>query len=254
MVPVTSWPVARVASAGAVALALFLVPGFVGRPAGPAQAALLPIPSSPASPSGAIVVTGSGTVDVTPDLARVIVGVQTTAASAAQAAAANATAADKVRALLTRAGVASADIKSVSVQVWPRYDYRNGESILNGFVASHTLEVTVHDLRRIGAVIDAALAGGATTVQGISYDTNDHSAAAAQALGKAVKDAQAKARAMADAAGLKLGAVVSIVETQATPYPYPLMRDAAAAPGAATQVSPPNVHLTMSVTVGWAIG
>lgn len=253
MVPVTRWP-ARLAAAGAVALSLILVPSVLGGPTSPAQAAVVPAPSSPAAAPGTIVVGGFGTVAVTPDLARVIVGVQATASTAAQAAAANATAADKVRALLARAGVASADIKSISVQVWPRYDYRNGESILNGFMASHTLEITVHDLRRIGAVIDAAVAGGATTIQGISYDTNDHSAAAAQALTKAVKDAQVKARALADAAGVKLGAVLSITETQATPYPYPLMRDAVSAPGASTQVSPPNVQLTLSVTVGWAIG
>jgi uncharacterized protein len=252
MIPVTNWP-ARLVSAGAVALALILVPSVLGGPPSGAQAAVLPLPSAPAGPLGAILVSGAGTVAVTPDLARVIVGVQTTASTAAQAAAANATAAEKVRALLARAGVASADIKSISVQVWPRYDYRNGESILNGFQASHTLEVTVHDLRRIGAVIDAALAGGATTIQGISYDTTDHSAAAAQALQKAVQEAQVKARALAQAAGVKLGAVVSITENQATPYPYPMMRDAAA-PGAATQVSPPNVQLTLSVTVGWAIG
>jgi uncharacterized protein len=185
----------------------------------------------------------------------VIVSVQTTAASAAQAEADNATAADKVRSQVARIGIAAGDIKTLSLQVWPKYDYRTGQSVLNGFEASHTFQFTVHDLRRIGAVIDAAGAGGATAVQGISYDVNDRSAATAQALANAVKDAQAKARAMADAAGVRLGAVVSITDLQNTPYPFPVLRGAATPTVAGgTQVSPPDIQLTVSVTVGWTIG
>ncbi len=148
-----------------------------------------------------------------------------------------------------------ADVKTLSLQVWPRYDYRTGQSVLNGFEASNTFQFTVRDLRRIGAVTDAAVAGGATTVEGITYDTNDHTAAGAQALAKAVKDAQVKARAMADAAGIRLGSVVSITDLQNAPYPFPILR-AAAAPsaGGSTQVSPPDIQLTVSVTVGWTIG
>jgi len=256
MVPVKPSLGTRVALVGALGLALLAGGGLAAREmATPAHAAAIPIPGGPLAANAAIVVTGTGSVDVTPDLARVMVSVQTTAATATQAEADSASAADRVRANVVRAGVQASDIKTLSLQVWPRYDYRSGQSVLNGFEASHTLQVTVHDLRRIGAVIDAAVAGGATTVQGISYDLTDHSATSAQALAKAVKDAQIKARAMADAAGVRLGSVVSISDAQNGPYPFPLMR-AATAPsaGGTTQVSPPDIQLTVSVTVGWTIG
>ncbi|HEV3095631.1 MAG TPA: SIMPL domain-containing protein [Candidatus Dormibacteraeota bacterium] len=256
MVPVKLPFASRLLLVGLVTLGLLMVSAIVARwSAAPARAAVLPVQSPPLGTGAAITVTGTGTIDLTPDVARVTVSVQTTASTATQAEADNATAADKVRALVARAGVSATDIKTLSLQVWPRYDYRTGQSVLNGFEANHTFEFTIHDLARIGAVIDAAVAGGATTVQGISYDTNDHTAASAQALARAVKDAQVKARAMADAAGIRLGSVVSITDLQNAPYPFPILR-AAAAPsvGGATQVSPPDVQLTVSVQVGWAIG
>lgn len=245
----------RLTAAGALTLALLLVTALVARvaatPARAATEAALPAQT----PSAAIVVTGTATIDVTPDMARVIVNVQSTAGTAAAAESQNAAASDNVRGRVSGAGIAATDIKTLSVQVWPQYDYRNGQSVLTGFMANQTLQFTVHDLRRIGAVIDAAVAGGATSVQGITYDITDHTAASAQAVAKAVKDAQAKARAMADAAGIRLGSVVSMTDIETTPYPFPMMRAAmSSAPGAPTQVSPPDVQLTVTVTVGWTIG
>jgi len=254
MVPVKLPLASRLTLAGLLTLGLVLVSGAVARwSAAPARAAALPAQSPTVAATAAITVTGTGTIDVTPDVARVMVSVQTTASTAAQAEADNATAADRVRTLVVRAGVSATDIKTLSLQVWPRYDYRTGKSVLNGFEASQTLQFTIHDLTRIGRVIDAAVAGGATTVEGITYDTNDHTAASAQALARAVKDAQVKARAMADAAGIRLGSIVSITDLQNAAYPFPILRAAPTA-GTATQVSPPDVQLTVSVTVGWTIG
>lgn len=245
----------RLATAGVLTLGLLLASGLVARlDAAPVHAATLPVPINSGSPA-AIVVTGTGTIDVTPDLAHLTVAIQTSASTATDAEAQNATASDKVRSQLSHAGIAAADIKTLSVQVWPQYDYRSGQSVLTGFMASNVLQITIHDLRRIGAAIDAGIAGGATSVQGITYDVTDHSAASAQALARAVKDAQTKAEAMASAAGIRLGSVVSMTDNQPTSYPFPIIRAAVpAAAGAATQVSPPDVQLTVSVTVGWTIG
>lgn len=257
MVSVRSRRSIRLALAFGVTLLLLFTSTIVARlGAAPAHAAAQPVPTVPPAPSSpaAIIVTGTATIDVFPDIARVIVSVQTTANTAAQAEDQNASASNSVRARVGAAAVAAADIKTLGVQVWPQYDYRTGENILTGFMATQTLQFTVHDLRRIGAVIDAAVAGGATSVQGITYDVIDHTSASAQALAKAVNDAQAKAHAMADAAGIRLGSVVSMSDIETTPYPFPIIRGAVStAPGASTQVSPPDVQLTVSVTVGWTI-
>lgn len=246
----------RLCSAAAIGLALVVAGGVGGRTgAATAQAAALIRPTAPPGATAGIFVTGSATTDVVPDLARIILSIQTNAPTATQVGSQNAATTDAVKNQLLRAGVAADDIKTLGFQLWPQYDYRSGQSTLTGFMATHQLQVVVHDLRRIGAVIDAGVSGGASSVQGISYDTTDHTAATAQALAKAVKDAEVKAQAMADAAGVRLGAIVSINETQNAPYPYPVMR--AAAPSnqsGATQVSPPDIQMTVTVSVGWNIG
>ena len=58
---------------------------------------------------------------------------------------------------------------------------------------------------------------------------------------------------MATAAGISLGNVLSInASQQYAPYPFPMM-GAARAGSADTQIAPPNVQLTVSVIVSWAI-
>lgn len=246
----------RLAVAVAVSFMLLVLAGAAARlnATGAQAATAIPLPS-PVSPSpAAVIVTGTATIDVVPDIARLVVGIQTTAQTASQAESLNAAANDSAISHIERAGIGASDIKTLGVQVWPQYDWRSSPAVLTGFTATQTLQVTIHNLNRIGAVIDASVAGGATSVQGITYDINDHSAASAQALAKAVSDAQTKARAMANAAGIRLGAVVSISDIESTPYPFPILRAAAPSAGSSgTQVSPPDVQLTVSVTVGWSI-
>lgn len=254
MVSVMSRQALRLGVALVVSLMLVALAGVAARlnASGAQAASAIPV-TSPLAPA-AVTVTGTATLDVIPDIARLVVSIQTTGQTASEAESLDATAVDSVMSRIERAGIASSDIKTLGVQLWPQYDYRSSPPVLTGFTASQTLQVTIHDLRRIGAVIDAAVAGGATSVQGISYDISDRSAASAQALAKAVADAQTKARAMANAAGARLGSVVSISDIESTPYAFPIFRAAAASAGpSGTQVSPPDVQLTVSVTVGWSI-
>lgn len=251
MVSVTSKRVVRLGLAAVVALAMLLVAALSLRlnalPAGAAD------PTTSATAQAAVTVSGTATIDVVPDVARLILDIQTTGSTASQAESLNAQTTASVRNRVLASGIAGSDIKTLSVQVWPQYDYRTSPQVLTGFLATQTLQVTIHDLRRIGAVIDAGVAGGATGVGGITYDVSDHTAATEQALALAVKDAQGKARAMADAAGIRLGSVVSMTDIESNPYPFPVFAAAAPSAGAPTQVSPPNVQLRVSVTVGWTI-
>ncbi len=248
----------KLIGAGGLAIA-FLAGSALGPRSSPAQAGLpaQPLPTVAASTdNSSVIVTGTATVQVTPDLAHISVSVQTTASTATEAASDDAALVARVRNRVQQSGVRADDIKSISFGVWAQYDYRNGTQppLLTGFVANHTLELTVHDLSRIGQTIDTAVAGGATTVQGVSYDTSDRGGHEAAALAAAVKDARAKAQAMATAAGVSLGNVLSIsANQQYAPYPFPIMGAARAAGSADTQISPPNVQLSVSVTVSWAI-
>jgi uncharacterized protein YggE len=113
----------------------------------------------------------------------------------------------------------------------------------------------VRDLDKAGDVVDAATAKGATDVQGISFEFNDPVKAQNDARAAAVAAARTSAQAMASAANVTLGAVVSI--TDATP-PTPIFYGYGATKGAAavdtaTPIQPGTQDLSASVTVVFSI-
>ncbi|MCZ6758912.1 MAG: SIMPL domain-containing protein, partial [Gemmatimonadetes bacterium] len=97
----------------------------------------------------------------------------------------------------------------------PRYDnVRPGARRITGYVARTELAVSVRDLTRIGAVLDAALRGGATEITQISYRLNDATEAREEAYRKAVAEIRSNAATIAEAAGGRLGSIISIGTSQ----------------------------------------
>ncbi len=80
---------------------------------------------------------------------------------------------------------------------------------------------------------------------------SDANSGVQDALKQAVGNARDKAAVLANAAGAKLGDVVSITESSA-PYPIPYGVTEGAA-GVATPISPGPVQIQVSVTVVWAL-
>jgi uncharacterized protein YggE len=120
---------------------------------------------------------------------------------------------------------------------------------------SEQVQVTVRDLDAAGGIVDAATAAGATNVNGISFEVDDPARAETDARTSAIRAAHDKADAMARAAGVSLGAVVSISETSSPiPYPVPYAVDGGARADVATPVQPGTQDVQASVTVVYAIG
>ena len=80
-----------------------------------------------------------------------------------------------------------------------------------------------------GAILDEAVSLGVNQGGGISFVNEDPSEALSQARREAVEDAMEKARTLAEAAGVKLGAVAKIAERSGSMQPpQPFMAKAAA--------------------------
>src|SRR5579872_3568499 len=188
----------------------------------------LPLLAHADTKPGTITVQGNGSVDTTPDTATMTFGVTTHADTAAAALAANADAMTKVIAALKDAGIAEKDLQTQDVSVYQ-------ETGSSGYTASNAVSAIVRDVSRAGAVTDAAVAAGANVVSGPSLAKGDTSSLYRDALKQAFADAKAKAAALADAAGVSLGAVQSIVEGSAQ---TPVFFGAARAAGAPTPVEP----------------
>jgi uncharacterized protein len=206
-----------------------------------------------ATGSGRITVTGTGTVNGTPNQLILSMGVQVSAATVSSALQQSSQAAARVTAALRAAGVASADIQTAGLSIQP--DYRANSQAPDGYQVSEYLTATLRHITTAGAQIQAAVqaGGNAVTVDNVSLNLTDTSALLARARTAAVADARHKAAQYASAAGRPLGPVISITD-QAQAQPFPVYGSAAgAAPRASVPISPGTQQLSVSITVTYAL-
>jgi uncharacterized protein len=170
-----------------------------------------------ATPSSTtITVTGNGTVDATPDQASFNFGVQVNATTASEALSKDAQQAQAIIAALKNAGIDSSKIQTTQVSLWPQTS--NDGTQITGYQASNSVDVSA-PIGKSGDLVDAAVGAGANNVDGPNLDVGDQSSYYAQALKKAVADAQTKAQAIAAAAGLTLGGIVHVSDQGSAPTP-----------------------------------
>lgn len=216
--------------------------------------AALALPFSTAALAEAVVtVTGEATVEATPDMATISLGVTTEGASAAEAMAANSKALQAVIERLKTAGIEDRDLQTSNLSLnpnWVGYDSGSTPKIV-GYVASNMLNVRVRALDSLGSVLDASIADGANTLNGISFELAAPRPAQDEARKAAVADARARATLLVEAAGGTLGKIVSITENSGYGSPMPMFKsDAAAAP---VPVASGQIGLSASVTVSFEI-
>jgi len=222
---------------------------FGGAGADSLSAESLGVGGAVASVAG-ITVVGTGSVATTPDTASWSFGVQTSADTASAALAANSEAMEKVVAALRDAGISRDDLQTEQVSVWPRT--RDDGFAIVGYDASNTVRATIRDLDRAGGIVDAAVAAGANQVYGPSLTVSDAEAQYHAALDAAFDDARARAEAIAEKAGVTLGAPVAIIESGGgAPIPY---YGEAMAEAADVAVEPGTQEVGASLTVTFAIG
>lgn len=196
------------------------------------------------APPATISVTGEGSVDGVPDLAVLSLGVTTQAETAAQAMADNTAALAGVLERLKASGVADRDMQTSNLSlnpVWSDYNSNGGQPKMTGYTASNQLTVRIRALDGLGQVLDAAISDGANTLNGLSFGLSDPRPAMDEARVEAVGDARAKATLLVEAAGARLGKIISISEGGGYAQPAPMfkaeMSDAAAVPVAGGEVS-----------------
>jgi hypothetical protein len=166
-----------------------------------------------------------GETKVAPDMATITLGVMTEGKTAAEAMQANATRMSAVMASLKKAGIADKDIQTSNLNLNPQYRYQeNQPPLLVGYQASNNVTIIVHDLKKLGAAVDATVNAGANQVHGISFGLEDPTTAENAAREAAVKALSAKADLYAKATGYKVSRLVSLSEGggYASPPPMPM--------------------------------
>jgi uncharacterized protein len=121
-----------------------------------------------------------------------------------------------------------------------------------GFIASNSVRVRSDQLDRVGALIDAAIKKGATSVAGLIFYSSNVDDARRTALAQAVENARRDAEVMARAAGGQLGSLIELTSEQVDivrpPMPMLEMQQKAAV---ATQVQPGEEKIAAMVTGRW---
>ncbi|MEM9971606.1 MAG: SIMPL domain-containing protein [Pseudomonadota bacterium] len=202
-----------------------------------------------------IVVTGEGTATAVPDMAQVSVGVTREARLAGQAMADASAAVAAVVDALRAEGIAERDLQTASIGLTPSYQHSNDgrPARVVGYMASSTLSVRVRDLDALGGVLNAVVSDGATALHNLSLGLSDMDALEVLAQADAVRDAAVKAGALAEAAGVTIGPVMSIVEAGAIAAPMPMMRGAMMEAAVDMPVAAGELSVTRRVTVTYAI-
>ncbi|HMH71112.1 MAG TPA: SIMPL domain-containing protein, partial [Bradyrhizobium sp.] len=203
-------------------------------------------------PPAAISVTGEATVSVPPDLAEIGGGVTSEAKTAREASEANNAAMGKVLQALKGAGIEEKDIQTARLSLQPQSaPNRSGPSAIAGYRASNRVTIRVRDVTKVASVIDTLVGAGANDIGGINFVVSQASKLLDEARERAVADARRKAEIYAKAAGVTLGAPLSISEEgNSAPAPY---RRMAAGMAASAPVAQGEETLAVTVSVSWAI-
>lgn len=205
---------------------------------------------------GTIDVVGRATAAVAPDFATIQVGVSTRAATPAAALDQNSAAARTITEAARGFGIAPADIRTSNVSLNPTFkmvrDPAGGsQQQPDGYQAENTVEVRVRDLARLGEFLRKTLDGGANRITGLSFGLADPRATAERVRAEAVADGVRQARLLAEAAGVRLGAIKHIgLGASQSGGLRPMFRMQAAAP---VPVEAGNLDVTADVEMTWLI-
>lgn len=200
-----------------------------------------------------ITVTGTGSASAVPDVADWSFGVQSDADTASAALSQNAEAMDRLLNALKGQGIAKDDLRTEQVSLYPRTT-DDGRAVV-GYTASSSVHATIRKMSEAGKVVDAAVAAGANNVYGPTLRLSDSEAQYRAAVDAAYDDALSRARAIAEKAGVTLGAPLAIVEGGGG-YPGPLYDRMAVAEsgGGEVAIEPGKQEVGATLTVTFAIG
>ncbi|REJ93837.1 MAG: SIMPL domain-containing protein [Planctomycetota bacterium] len=191
-----------------------------------ANAAMLVTNGFAAETQRTISVTGEGRATAPPDMATIRTGVVTQSAKASEALTSNNEAMDEIMSVLEEQGIAPKNIQTSNFNVSPQYkhdDQGRRQPEIVGYRVTNQLRVDVHDLPKLGKILDALVVAGSNELTGISFGINDPTGLLNEARKRAVADAHSRAELYAQAAGVALGKVLTISEqTVRTPQPQRL--------------------------------
>ncbi|MDX2198859.1 MAG: SIMPL domain-containing protein [Phycisphaerae bacterium] len=181
-------------------------------------------PTSATVPS--ISVSGTATVFVVPDRVDVRFGVEVFNAELAAARKDHDDRVRKVLAAVAAAGVATQDVQTTHANVSPEYDSDQYGRVRfdqrRGFRVTKSIGVTLRDATKLDALVNTVMEAGATTIDGVTFDSSEILKHRETARRDAAKAAKQKAESIATMVNAKVGRALRLVESSPQTFPMPM--------------------------------
>ena len=210
-------------------------------------------------PPRTLTVMGYGEVKASPDLAIVLLAVDTTAETAANATSENAKRTTAVIDALKKRIGDKDRVTTSGYSLQPHYANRRPGSDappeISGYIASNQVRVESRDLTKVGDLIDAAITAGANRTDMLSFNLENRAPHLREALKEAGAEARAQAESIAESLGVALGEVLN-ASTAGVSMPQPIYKErmmAMASDQMATPVEPGEVEVNATLTVSYRI-
>lgn len=217
-----------------------------------------------------IYASGTAMREVSPDLLRISLGVETQESTAALSQSNNAEKINAIKSALLANGILADDIKTSDYSVTPVTTSRRvcpagmatcedwqatWATEIIGYKTTHMLSVESSNLDSAGTVVDAAVRAGSNRVDTVSFmlkDTTEKTLRDSLTT-EAMRDAKAKAEKIASGLGISVGKVTSASVDQLY---YPSVRNYAmeTASAGGTSISPGQLTITVSASASFEIG
>jgi len=194
-----------------------------------------------------------GQVYLTPDLARIMIGVHSQNSSVTTALEENNAKAQAVAEALIALGIDPKDVQTSSFSVYPQQVFSpTGE--MTGevtYMVDNTVNVTVRDVTKLGSMLDTVINTGANSINGIEFDVQNKEESLIAARKLAIENAKKQAGEIAEAAGVTLGQIVTVsINNASSPIP---MYDKAMQGGSAVPISAGQIVISVDATVTYEI-
>lgn len=208
-----------------------------------------------------LTVAGQARLERPADELRLQLAVVTEAAEAAAAMAENSDQMERVLAALSDAGLDDRETSTGRFSVSPRYSPRppqpasDWQPHIVGYRVENSVQVETAKIELAGKLIDVAVRSGANSVNSISFGLRDDRAYRKEAISEATAHARADALAMAEAAGVRLGRLLSarLDDAAAPPVPVRMRAESFAVAASAPPIDPGDVSIHARVTLTYGI-
>jgi len=200
-----------------------------------------------------VIASGEGVIKRAPDQVFVTVAAEARSRQPNAAQGQNARVATAIRARLETFALAADAVRTMSIEMQPEFDWADGKQTLRGYLATNVIEIRLDDVTKVGEVLDAVIAAGATRITGVRFTLEDLPRHQQEALTLASAAALARARAMAEGVSRAVDRVVRLEESgsvEGPRPPMPMMRAMAAqADVPVTPVTAGDVEVRVTVTL-----